>query len=294
MSLHLPYCREIFLLPGPLPEQYEIEQATKVLPTTHSPASGDRVVVVRDLYVVKYGPTVSENEGHALRYLEQEFSVPVPRLHAMYRIENKVYLVMDYIPGVTLREVWDSISDTNKRSLLVQLRAVFERLRRLRPPQIIGSVTHGPVPHKFFSPPFEDVEISGPFDEEGLFSRAMALRANQMCGAGQGNWWPCDFLLRNLHETLQCHLTVFTHGDLQRENIILSRVFNTSSGEEEYQIAAIVDWEAAGWYPSYWEYACIFPTFQWDDDWPASVERIIDSWPYEAALIGFIHDHFGL
>jgi hypothetical protein len=51
------------------------------------------------------------------------------------------------------------------------------------------------------------------------------------------------------------------------------------AGAEEYRIAAIIDWETAGWYPSYWEYAYIFALFQWVDDWPASVERIIDPWP---------------
>ncbi|PWY87942.1 kinase-like protein [Aspergillus sclerotioniger CBS 115572] len=293
MSFNLPYYRESYLLPGPLPEQHEIEQATKILPTTHSPASGDRIVVVRDLYVVKYGPTVSENEGHVLRYIEQDLSVPAPRLHAMYQKGTKLYLVMDYIPGVTLGEVWNTLSDTSKTFLLAQLRAVFECMRAIPVPGFYGSVTQGPVPHSFFLPPIEDPDISGPFDEEVDFSRAIALRANQMCNDGGATWWPCEFLLRNLPEALQCHQPVFTHGDLQRENIILTKVINTSSGTEEYQVIAVVDWESAGWYPNYWEYACIFPGFKWNDDWPTSVEKIIDALPLEGTLMAFVHEHFG-
>lgn len=37
---------------------------------------------------------------------------------------------------------------------------------------------------------------------------------------------------------------VFTHGDLSRLNIL-------ARGDD---IVGIIDWETAGWYPSYWEY----------------------------------------
>lgn len=37
---------------------------------------------------------------------------------------------------------------------------------------------------------------------------------------------------------------VFTHGDIIPQNIMV---------DENYQVSGIVDWEAAGWYPDYWE-----------------------------------------
>lgn len=40
---------------------------------------------------------------------------------------------------------------------------------------------------------------------------------------------------------------VFTHGDLHKSNIMVSE-------DGPIKIRAIVDWEQAGWYPSYWEY----------------------------------------
>lgn len=55
------------------------------LPTIRNVDYERRLVVIRDLYVVKYGPFVSENEGHALLFLERNLSIPVPRLYAMYR-----------------------------------------------------------------------------------------------------------------------------------------------------------------------------------------------------------------
>jgi len=120
MSFSLPYYRELDQLPGPLPEQQEIHEATKTLPTIRDPEYGGRLVVVRELFVVKYGRHVSKNEGYALLFIEQRLSIPAPRLHAMYRNEDKVYIVMDYIPGVSLGQVWPSLSENSKHFLIGQ------------------------------------------------------------------------------------------------------------------------------------------------------------------------------
>lgn len=42
---------------------------------------------------------------------------------------------------------------------------------------------------------------------------------------------------------------VFTHGDLDRSNIIVS-----APGDGATRILAIVDWHQSGWMPAYWEY----------------------------------------
>lgn len=60
---------------------------------------------------------------------------------------------------------------------------------------------------------------------------------------------------------------------------------NPVTNEEEYKVAALVDWETAGWYPSHWEYSHIFPLLQWVDDWPEYVEKILDPLPLEAAMM---------
>lgn len=70
MSFSLPYYRDPGQLPGHLPDQHGIAKATKILPTIRSADYGGRLVVVRDLYVVKYGPYVNENEGYVLLFIE--------------------------------------------------------------------------------------------------------------------------------------------------------------------------------------------------------------------------------
>lgn len=80
----LPFYREPAQLPGPFPSRDEIEAATHALPTIRSVDYGGRLVVIRGIYVVKYGPFASENEGHALLFIERNLSIPAPRLYAMY------------------------------------------------------------------------------------------------------------------------------------------------------------------------------------------------------------------
>lgn len=64
-SLALPYFRDANELPGPLPSLGEINESTTDLPTIRDPRYS-RIVRIRNLFVVKYGIWVSENEGHAL------------------------------------------------------------------------------------------------------------------------------------------------------------------------------------------------------------------------------------
>jgi hypothetical protein len=67
MSDTLPYYRKHDSLPADLPTKQEIEEASEELPCIHN-STCCRIVVVNQLFVVKYGTYVSETEGHALLY----------------------------------------------------------------------------------------------------------------------------------------------------------------------------------------------------------------------------------
>ena len=57
--------------------------------------------------------------------------------------------------------------------------------------------------------------------------------------------------------------SVFTHADIAPHNILV---------DDKGQITGILDWELAGWYPEYWEYANIMkPTNEMD--WQAWMDR---------------------
>jgi len=66
----------------------------------------------------------------------------------------------------------------------------------------------------------------------------------------------------------------FTHGDLNPFNIMI----------RGNQVASNIDWELAGWYPSYWEY-----TFAWygnitRDTWQGLITKFLDSYPEELKM----------
>ena len=95
-------------------------------------------------------------------------------------------------------------------------------------------------------------------------------------------------IARHLPSALRNHPPTFTHGDLSWESVLVKKVFNSVTNEEDYEVAALVDRETAGWYPSYWEYAHIFPFLQWIDDWSAYIEVILDPMPLKGAMMRLV------
>ncbi|KAJ6018475.1 Phosphotransferase enzyme family protein [Penicillium canescens] len=283
MHFSLPYYRDAGQLPGPLPDQNEIERATQTLPKRSD--YGGRLVVIREKYVVKYGPLVTENEGYTLLFVEKRLNIAAPRLYAMYRDRDILYIVMEYIPSISLGMAWPSLTEANKYSIVGQLRCIFDQMRALPSPGFYGSVNRGPVPHRYFFSSEKDPAVTGPFQTEEEFGKAIALRSKTMWSESNGHSFLSDYLARHLPLALRNHPPVFTHGDLSRENVLVRKVVNSVTNEEEYEVAALVDWEAAGWYPSYWEYSHIFPLLQWVDDWPEYVEKILDPLPLESAMM---------
>ncbi|KAJ5702218.1 phosphotransferase enzyme family protein [Penicillium malachiteum] len=118
MSLPLPYYRDASQLPGPLPDQNEIEQAAQTVPNLRISDYGGRLIVIRDKCVVKYGSPVDENEGHALIFVEKQLDIVAPRLYAMYRHQKTLYIIMEYIPSISLRTAWPSLTEANKHSIV--------------------------------------------------------------------------------------------------------------------------------------------------------------------------------
>ncbi|KAM5471843.1 hypothetical protein MauCBS54593_003249 [Microsporum audouinii] len=288
MSVTLPYYKDDSLLPSALPIQREIATATKLLPTIRSPDYDGRIVVIRDQYVVKYGTHVLENEGHALLFIEQHLSIPAPRLYAMYREGEKLYIIMQFIPGVDLQSLWPSLSNFDKKSILGELRCIFDEIRSLPPKGFFGGVMGGPVPHRYFYSREKNPAITGPFEREEGFHLAIAERSRQIWTGNNRHGWISDFFARNLPIALKGHGSVFTHSDLCPQNIII-QIIDSESSTKRYRVGAIIDWETAGWYPTYWEFAATFALLQWFDDWPESLEKILDPWPLEGAMLRFVH-----
>ncbi|CRK04388.1 hypothetical protein HYQ45_012869 [Verticillium longisporum] len=289
----LPWSCSADDLPRPLPTNEEIEAATDEFPSIFD-SNARRTVLVKDIFVVKYGPFVFENEGHALMLLQSQCAneVPAPHIYAMYRENDKLYLVMEYVPGTQLSDLWPSLSEDEKTPIVHQLRHVCDRLRMLSSPGYYGGVYGGPIQHRYFMSVEKDPRVTGPFTKEEDVNRALILRSRGYWASCGEHGWMNDFFERHLSTVLSGHASVFTHSDFQRKNIIVREeprlAAEGDTGTRRFKVAAVLDWEDAGWYPSYWAFASCFSYFDWCDDWGEKVERILDPYVPESALLRMV------
>ncbi|KAI9722443.1 MAG: hypothetical protein M1828_004810 [Chrysothrix sp. TS-e1954] len=286
----LPYTKPETELPGPLPTLEQIKTAPdRLLKDTF----GHRVVQINSRYVAKYGLSIKQAEGETLLYLEAVSCPYAPRLYAMYAHEpdHGVCLVMDFIPGETLSDLWPSLEGVEKHLICKTLRTCFEDIRSFLQDgrAFFGSVDHGPLSDSLFYDPSGDAAFVGPFSSERALNDSLVNRFRKIgeCNGNSPQYaTKAAFYARNLPRVLRDHKIVFTHGDLQRKNVLVRR--NTESGGHDFTVA-LVDWEDAGWYPEYWEYFSAFEALHWDDDWCDMIEEIIDSWPAATGIMHMIY-----
>ncbi|KAE8148037.1 kinase-like domain-containing protein [Aspergillus avenaceus] len=184
---------------------------------------GSNVIRVSETRLIK-GPCESaELEG--LEYIAKHTSIPVPKVHRAHRVDGHLYIEMEYIQGDTLQDKWiksRDLSVTAKQAIVKQVAAYVDELRRLEPPQkgIVASADLGKC---------LDVRVG--FHDH--------LRGQT----------PLEDATKVFDEAVTvCHSrqyrTCFAHADLCPRNIIV----------RDGEVAAIIDWQFAGWYPEYWEY----------------------------------------
>lgn len=100
--------------------------------------------------------------------------------------------------------------------------------------------------------------ISGPFDTEAQFNNALVEKYLYSSGMPSKSRFYCRVLPRVLCD----HASVFSHGDLQRKNVLLGDDGNL----------CLVDWEYA---------SAMFACGNWRDDWHEYVAGILDEYPNE-------------
>jgi hypothetical protein len=88
---------------------------------------------------------------------ERAPSVPVPQVYNAYRIGNISYILMEFIPGQTARECWKTLSETEKDSVIAQLRQYVTTWRSIKG-DFFGSVDGGPCQESIWKHPWENVD----------------------------------------------------------------------------------------------------------------------------------------
>ncbi|KAH6704235.1 kinase-like domain-containing protein [Leptodontidium sp. 2 PMI_412] len=292
--VRLPYLKPPSRIPAPLPMEKQFLESTAVL---RDDASYHRVVAVGPHFIVKHGRGVREREGQTLLFLEKHLAsfsfITVPKLYAMYRLPSNGHLclVMERLDGESLEAMWPVLDDDEKSTVCDKLKDVFATIRKIPMPypNFYGSVEKGPMPHHLFHSADADPAICGPFDSESEFNAALVRRLRAIWAENGKHSFKADFYERNLDAMLKGHEPRFSHSDLQPKNILVRRVQSQAGLASKCFEVALIDWEEAGWYPSYWEYSSLFVAFEWRDDWPERLEQIVDPWPSEAAALRMLY-----
>ncbi|KAK4148516.1 kinase-like domain-containing protein [Chaetomidium leptoderma] len=277
----IPYYAPAELLPAPLPTKAEILASKKRLSAPHE----TDVFRVGEHYAVKYGRRVNLQEGENMLFVRQSTSIPIPNVYALFTDEATKwsFIVMEYIPGRNLEYTWDKLSPAEKTAIVSQLRQHMDELRSVPSPGHYGGIWGQPIQDFLFqrdpgAPPSAEAEISGPHKTEEQWVNGM-MRCLQVGTESIGER-EMVFGRRHCHAVFKGHKAVFTHANLVRRNVILR-------GDGT---VVIIDWENAGWYPSFWEYCFSALMLNHRDDWDESLYAILDTYAAELGWMGYYRD----
>ncbi|KAI6097844.1 kinase-like domain-containing protein [Pisolithus sp. B1] len=181
-------------------------------------------------------------EANAMQLVFEKTTIPVPRVHRVVKGSQGFLIVMDYIKGQTLAQVWPTFSVWRKFFVAFTLRRYIRQLRRLK-----GSPTAPPGPLSVQGPQICESPIFGQVQSRrGPFSSYSELSAffNTRCKmALDAEGVPEDHPSRKKKFDDSGPL-VLTHQDLNLRNIML--------GDDGR--LWIIDWEWSGYYPCWFEF----------------------------------------
>ena len=193
---------------------------------------------------------------------ERAPDIPAPRAHGLIALGPFRVIFMSYIPGTTLAEEWPNLSHKEKLSIQQQLEDIFCRLRNLRQDEReLGGVCGEGVKERRVdecalfknintATEFSDLQFSARHHGSNTYIRLLR-----------------SLLAHDYSSSISGSGSVFTHGDVKTENIMVKQDLTNSSSH--YIVTGIIDWEDSGFYPAYYECTALTRTLSLvkEDDW---------------------------
>ena len=276
-TISLPYFAPAVHLPARLPTTAEIENSQDIF----TERTGAKVVSVGSCFVVKYGRHVNLEEGRTMKFVEEYAGMPVPRVYALYRERELNFIIMERIEGQTLQDAWATLSDAEKHDVAAEIKRHLRHLRATQGPGGFCSLDNLPLRDTLFSTGHANdlLRCAGPFSSESDLVDAIVRK----CRASESLQGKASFYADNLPLVFQDHVPILSHGDLQRKNIMVR------AESAQGSTLAFLDWEFAGWYPTFWEFAqTVCGCGLFDDDWYYWIPKFLDPFLREYAWLSIL------
>ncbi|KAI0262044.1 kinase-like domain-containing protein [Gloeopeniophorella convolvens] len=181
-----------------------------------------------------------ESEALAMSLVRESTSIPVPAVRRWFSYRGEGVIVMDFVPGQTLKDCWPSLSLWRRICVIWTIRRYIRQVRRVLVPGVSRSKQFpgrlGSEPKLCYGPMFSDDYGGGPFSSYDELSTwfTRKLDVNRSIRKTPGADVSFDSSLP----------LVFTHMDLHPTNIII--------GPDS--CVWLIDWEFSGFYPQWFEY----------------------------------------
>lgn len=196
-------------------------------------------------------------EARNARFLQGNTTIPVPDIIEEWtENDGSYFLVMRRIPGVPLSAAWPEMSEPDRDRVARQTAGYLAQLRRLHSSQL-QSLHDQPLYSAF------------------LFRDGFGLPHGPLSSDDQ-LWQEMAKALQGISDKARHHLRsrmppaapyTFTHGDLTIHNVMV----------KDGNVSGIIDWEAGGYFPVWWEFASTRISQGQDDrDWKALLRKHMD------------------
>lgn len=236
------------------------------------------VIALSSSEAVKISISLEMDEISNLQYLNSlSLDIPTPQHLGTLKSGERTYFFMSRVPGQTLEKLCPTLTTVHKKSVQEQLAKMLSSLRSIPSPNPGGVHRIG----SFVSGTCRDMRrisrvCESPLHTEAAFNEFLCRHEGRMRTA-----W-----IKMIQSSLRAdHRIVPTHGDLHPRNIMAA--WDGDPGTT-IKVTGLIDWQASGWYPEYWEYVKALSTItrrdavaEWCDYLPT---RAIGCWPVEFSL----------
>jgi len=187
---------------------------------------------------------------------------------------------MEYIAGKSYLDELPSLALAEKKDIQRQFRSIMDEVRALPSPGFYGCVGRRPLYDLFFAHPESEGQLlRGPFTTEEDLNNGIALLMDRLVLRSYSQ------LLREcITDAFRGHRPVFTHGDLQDRNLVISQVGEREDGHRLIKLT-LIDWQYAGWFPDYWDFCVQACNDGGGQDWKEFLQAGLDPYPKEFPLM---------